>query len=781
MIQIQPAKKKSVDLAQLRAKLERSSGPEYWKSLEELAGTEEFQQFVDDEFAGRSEEWLKPANRRNVLKLMGASFALAGLSACTKQPRELIVPYVRQPEDFVPGKPLFFASAMPLGGVATGVLVESHLGRPTKIEGNPDHPGSLGGTNAQMQAAVLDFWDPDRARAVTHYGDIGTWAQCKGEIMSAKATAQLKKGAGFRILTEAVISPTAADQLATIQKTFPQLKWHQYEPVSRAGANAGTIAAFGRAVNPIYRFENADVIVTLDADFLMRGLTSVRYARDFASRRRILTDVQKKEQPKENKQEGYQPGPDAPFRNQAASHAQRDTAPHALPPQVKASGEPLAQVTQPRLYAVEPTPSNVGTMADHRFVVRASEIEDFAWHLAAAVGAAPAGAASGAAHEAIPAIARDLQAHKGRCLVVPGEFQTAAVHALAHAMNQALGAVGSTVVYTETPEANPVDHLASLKQLIDDMNAGQVDTLLILGGNPVYNAPADFGFAAALNKVKLRVHVSSHLDETAMHCHWHVPEAHFLESWSDARAYDGTITIIQPLIEPLYGGKTIAEVLSVLAGDSERTGHDLVKSYWQANSGSQNFDAWWQVCLHNGLIPNTALATLNVTAKAPAAPTAKPQGGGMEIVFRPDPAVGDGRFANNGWLQELPRPMTRLTWINPVLVSPKTAQKLGVSDQDVLEIEYNGRKVKAPAWVQPGQADDMLVVFLGYGRTAGGKIAAGLGVDMYQFRDSNALWHGAGAQARKVSGTWHMATTQHAQTMEERKPVRVATIEDFKK
>jgi len=784
MIQIQPAtKNKSVDLARLREKLAQSGGPEYWKSLEELAETEEFKRFVEDEFADRSEEWLKPANRRNVLKLMGASFALAGLSACTKQPRELIVPYVRQPEEFTPGKPLFFASAMPSGGMGLGVLVESHLGRPTKIEGNPDHPTSLGRTNIWAHAAVLDFWDPDRARAVTHYGDIGTWAQCKAEIMSAKANAALRKGAGLRILTEAVASPTAADLLNTIQKTFPQAKWHQYEVVSRAGGNAGTAAAFGRPVNALYHFEKADVIVSLDSDFLTRlGPASVRYAKDFTSRRHVMTDVQKKEQPKENLQEGYQPGPDAPFRNQASSHAERDTAGHGLPPQVKASGIPVDQVTQPRLYAVEPTPSNTGAMADHRFVVKASEVEDFTRALAAAVGVGGA-AAGGNAHPAIPAIAKDLQANRGKCLVVPGEFQTPAVHALAHAMNQALGAVGNTVTYTDTPEANPVDHIASLRELVNDMFNGQVDTLIILGGNPAYNAPADLNFIGALNKVKLRVHVSTHLDETAMYCHWHVPEAHFLESWGDIRAHDGTVTVIQPLIEPLYGGKTYTEVLSVLAGESERTAHDLVKSYWAANSGAGNFDAWWQVCLHNGTVPNTALPAANATAKAPAGMPAQQQqgGGGLEIIFRPDPTIFDGRYANNGWLQELPKPLLRLTWANPVLISPKTAQHLGVGSMDVIEIDYNGRKVKAPAWVQPGQADDTLVAFLGYGRTGGGKISAGLGVDMYQFRTTNALWHGSGAQVRKLSGVWNLATVQHAQTMEERKPVRVATLAEFQK
>ena len=778
MIQITAAKK-PLDLEKLRAKLERSSGPEYWRSLEELAETEEFRKFVDDEFPGRSEEWLKPANRRTVLKLMGASFALAGASACTKMPRELIVPYVRQPEEFIPGKPLFFATAMPLGGTALGVIIESHLGRPTKVEGNPDHPSSLGSSNLQAQASVLEFWDPDRSHAVTHYGDISSWALFKAELMAAKAKAHMKQGAGLRILTETVISPTAADLLKKIQSDNPGVKWHQYEAVSRAGANAGALAAFGRAVNAVYHFDKADVVVALDSDFLTRGHESVRYARDFTSRRHIATDVNKKYQPKENRQEGYQDGPAAPFRNQATSHAQLDTSLHPPPPQVQAAGQPVDQVDQPRLYVAEPTPTSTGVMADHRFVVKAGDIEDFAWQLHGELG--QAGTAS---NPAIAAIARDLQAHKGRVLIVPGEYQTAAVYALAHAMNHSLGAVGTTVEYNEPPEANPVDHIASLRELVNDMNAGQVDTLLILGGNPVYNAPSDLGFTKALNNVKLRVHLGLYDDETALYCHWHIPEAHYLESWGDCRSADGTTSIIQPLIQPLYGGHTIAELLSLLAGDSEQTSHDLVKNYWRANSGAANFDAWWQVCLHNGLLPPAASpAAATVTANAPASRAAKPtaETGTLEIVFRPDPSIGEGRFANLGWLQELPKPLTKVTWANPVMISPKTSQRLGISSMDVVELNYNGRKVKAPAWVQPGTADDTVIAFLGYGRTAGGKIATGLGVDMYQLRDSNALWHGAGARLTKVGGTWNLAATQHALSMEDRSPVRVATLEEFKK
>ncbi len=368
-----------IDLAALRERLDKAKGPEYWKSLEELAETDEFKTFIDDEFPTRSPEWLQAPDRRSVMKLMGASFALAGLSACTKQPKELIVPYVHQPEEFIPGKPLFFATAFPMGGAGAGVLVESHMGRPTKVEGNPDHPGSLGGTNTFAQASVLGMWDPDRAQSVTHYGEISTWPACLSALLTARAAAATKNGAGLRILTERVLSPTVEDQFKALASKLPGAKWHQYEPVSASNALAGAQLAFGRPVNPVYSFDKADVIVSLDSDFLQWGTASVRYARDFASRRRVLTNVQKDAQPKENQQEGYQPGPDAPFRNQASTHSELDHSPEQHPQQVRATGVPPEQATQPRLYVVEPTPSLAGGMADHRFILRASEVEAFAW------------------------------------------------------------------------------------------------------------------------------------------------------------------------------------------------------------------------------------------------------------------------------------------------------------------------------------------------------------------------------------------------------------------
>jgi MoCo/4Fe-4S cofactor protein with predicted Tat translocation signal len=492
------------DLQTLRAKLDHSRGRDYWRSLEAVSETPEFKEFLHREFPQNASEWLDPVGRRGFLKLMSASLALAGVSACTRQPDEAIVPYVRQPEELVPGKPLFFATAMPFAGAGVGLLVESHEGRPTKIEGNPDHPASLGSTDLYAQAAILGLYDPDRSQTLTHLGEVRSFdafATAMRDVLKAQEASQ---GAGVRILTETVASPTLASQLNDLLTRFPRAKWAQWEPFGRHNAREGSRLAFGEYLDSHYAVDKADVILSLDADFLCAGNGGLKHARAFASRRRV-----------------------------------------------EGSGAP-----RNRLYAVESTPTNTGTKADHRLPLRASEVEAFARAIAAQLGVAGAGAAAmpEAAQKWLAPLAKDLQAAKGRSLVVVGESQSPAVHALAHAMNAALGNVGMTVWYSETAEARPIDQRAALTELVGEMNAGTVSLLVILGGNPVYTAPPDLKFADALNKVALRAHLALYHDETGALCHWHVPEAHFLESWSDVRSDDGTATIVQPLIAPLYNG-----------------------------------------------------------------------------------------------------------------------------------------------------------------------------------------------------------------------------------
>ena len=466
---------------------------------------------------------------------MSASLALAGVSAaCTVQPEELIVPYVRQPEEVIPGRPLFFATAMTLGGIATGLLVESHEGRPTKAEGNPDHPGSLGATDLYAQASLLTLYDPDRSQSIVQLGEIRPWSAFIAAVRASLSAQSATQGAGLRVLTETVVSPTLGRQLQEILKAYPAAKWIQWEPVPAAdNARAGARAAFGQYVQPVYDFTRADIVLSLDADFLSsEGAANLRYARQFSSRRRL------------------------------------DAQPDRLN----------------RLYVAEPTPSVTGSNADHRIPLKASAIDSLARAIAARIGVAGVtGAAPAGTEPYVEAIAQDLSAHRGTSLVVAGEAQPPAVHALAHAMNQALGNVDATVTYQPTPEIVPTDQHAAMRELVSDMNAGRVQMLLIVGeSNPVQTAPADLRFADALSKVQTRFHSGLFLDETATLCHWHVPAAHYLEAWSDARTVDGTTSIVQPLIQPMYGGKSAHEIVATLSDRPERAGYDVVREYWMA-------------------------------------------------------------------------------------------------------------------------------------------------------------------------------------------------------
>jgi MoCo/4Fe-4S cofactor protein with predicted Tat translocation signal len=770
--------KPALDLDKIRARLDGAQGPVYWKSLEELAETDEFKAFLEDEFAVRTPDFLEPANRRNFLKLMGASMALAGVTACTKQPKETIVPYVRQPEEFIPGLPLYYATAMQMGGVGTGLLATSYLGRPTKIDGNPDHPGSLGASDYFQQASILTLYDPDRARAVTHNNQISSWVAFQAALTALRESAAAKKGDGFRILTETVTSPALTDQINGILKQLPSAKWHQYEPCGRHNAYRGAVLSFGRPVNTIYHFDQADVIVSLDADFLACGPGNLPYARQFADRRRVLTNVTHTPQAKENLQEGYQEGPIPSRPNQSAGYADENRGPVVLPPQVQAQGKPPDQTTMNRLYVVEPSPSPTGGMADHRFVVRGGEVDAWAGELAAALGVG--GAQNGGKYPEAAVIARDLQAHKGASIVIAGDHQPAHVHALAHAMNQALGNAGKTVTYTEPIEGSPVDQQTSLQELVADMDAGKVSSLLILGGNPVYNTPVDLNFAAAFKKVPWRGYLGLFYDETAAQSVWHVPEVHYLESWGDVRGFDGTVSFQQPLIAPLYGGKSAYEVIASLAGQPDKSSHDVVQDYWQTQAPGASFDIFWQQALYNGVVPNSTRAAANVTAKTPPAAAAQ-QAQGLEILFRPDPTIWDGSFANNGWLQELPKPQNKMTWDNAVWMSPNTAVRFNLSTEDVVELKYQGRTVTGPVWIMPGQANDSVMVHLGYGRTMAGQVGNELGFNAYLLRTSGEPDGGFGLDIQKVSGHHTLATTQHTQTMETDEPVRVATLDEYKK
>ncbi|MGA3347640.1 MAG: TAT-variant-translocated molybdopterin oxidoreductase [Candidatus Sulfotelmatobacter sp.] len=648
-----PSKKGQLDLAYLSAEMDKVSGPEYWRSLEELAGNPEFQEALHREFPKGASEWVESVSRRGFLKVMGASMALAGMTGCVRLPLEPIVPYVRQPEEIIPGRPLFYATAMTLGGYASPLLVESHLGRPTKIEGNDRHPASLGGTDIFAQAHILGMYDPDRSQSVINMGDQRSWQSFVSAIRGPLTAQKSLQGAGIRILTPTISSPTLADQLRNFLKIYPEAKWHVYEPVNRDNVLEGAKLAFGQPVETRYDFSKADVIVSLDADFLYAGFPgNVRYIRDFASRR----------------------DPDSGNMN--------------------------------RLYVIESGMSSTGAKADHRAPARPSDVGYFGDSLlgslnktlgtiAGTQGGGRGRGSSGPEALRVPMLA-DLQSHRGSSVVVAGGNQAPEVHATAHALNAILGNVGKTVFYTDPVDANPINQAESVKDLVADIHAGKVDLLVILGGNPAYDAPADLRFAEVLkgNKVPLRVHLGLYQNETAELCQWHINQAHELESWADARAYDGTVSIIQPLIAPLYGGKAATEFVALLSGQADATGYDLVRGYWQKQRVGSDFEAFWRKSLHDGWIEGTAFAPKSVAAKTAVPWSYSADPSAVELSIRPDSTIYDGQFSNNGWLQELPKPMSKLTWDNAILIGPKMADRLQIKVEDVVELELNGKKVR---------------------------------------------------------------------------------------
>lgn len=724
----------TINLDEIRLRLAQKKGQPYWRSLEELANTQEFQQFVQNEFPHGLPDWGNAVSRRTFLKLMGASMALAGLAACGPlQPREVIVPHVEQPPEEVPGLPLFFASTMTLGGYATGLLVESHEGRPTKVEGNPNHPASRGTTDLFAQASILTLYDPDRSKQVRNGQTVSTW-----EAALAALVPRMKKG-NVRILTETITSPTLIDQLHQLEEKYSGVKWYQYDPVGRDNMRAGAREAFGRDVEPCYQLRQATTILSLDADFLVSGPGHLIYAREFMDRRRVRAD----------------------------------------------------QTEMNRLYVVESMPSPTGGIADHRLPVRFCEVEDVARMVAKRLGINV-----GTVHEVVPtewidAVVDDLKAHAGSSLVMVGDEQPPVVHLLAHAINDALGNIGKTVVFIE-PVAPPVDQLASLRELVEEMNAGKVQTLIILEGNPVYTAPADLDFATAMAKVEERVHLSLYNDETSERCTWHIPAAHYLESWGDARAYDGTASIIQPLIAPLYGGKSAYELLGALLGESNASGYDIVKSYWSKRLPATPMA--WEKVLRNGVIPGTAFAVQQVTFSAKSFPRASEPSDALELTFRADPTVRDGSFANNGWLQETPKPVTKITWDNAIHLSPMTAQRLGVTTGDVLRLSgTRGAVVEGAVWVTPGHANNSFTVHLGYGRTRAGQVGNGAGFNAYRLRTSQGFWSTQRITVARTGKWYRLASTAYHHSMDLEHPrlqslmeervksiLRVGTLEQFR-
>ncbi len=750
------------------SQVEKKSRKAFWRSLDELEDSPRFQQLLQNEFAAPFEE--EPPNspgRRHFMQIMGASLALAGVTGCRWE-EDHMLPYTRRPAGLIPGVPRSFATSMEIGGVATGLHVTSYDGRPIKVEGNPLHPGSRGACSAMHQASVLDVWDPDRSEGVCSFEGgsrkASSWKDF--DAFAAKHFAELRAaaGKGVRFLAGASSSPSVMEMRQRLVAAFPQSKWVEYEPVSLDNEREGSRLAFGAPYRTHLDLEKAKIVLSLDADMLGLHPAALIHARSLAAGR------------------------------------------------VPDNGE------MNRVYAIESAFTLLGVIADHRLPLRSELIKavaaaldaDLSKQLQPAAGLGEAQARPSAPFLQDPKVSKflavlvkDLVEHRGRSAIVAGSHQPPEVHALVHRLNAVLGNVGSTVTYTAEPEPERPTHVAALKALIDEMNAGQVDTIVVLGQNPVYTAPVDYGFADAYAKVKNRIHLCGYEDETSHVSTWHLPEAHYLESWGDARSWDGTISMAQPLIAPIHDGRSVIELAATLTGDDKKTGLEIVR---RSHANQLHTEKAWRRAVHDGLIESTAwpVASPSLRPVAKLAMTPRELGdinvdnGNLELLIVPDSKVYDGRYANNAWLQELPEPMTKLTWENAALINPETAKQLGIDDSRLVTLAVGGRQVTIVALLAPGQAKGSIKVVLGYGRTTLGHVGGlaedgvePVGVDLYKLRASGALHIVGGLRATPTGQFYEVGTTQDVHAIgtigqegaAKRIPelVRQADYEEFKK
>jgi MoCo/4Fe-4S cofactor protein with predicted Tat translocation signal len=699
---------------------------EFWKSLDEYQDTDQYREFLHREFPKEAAIWEESLSRRHFIQIMSASLALAGLnSACSRMPMEKIVPYVDSPESLIPGQPRYFASIMTVDGFATGIIAETHEGRPTKLDGNPEHPANLGSSDPFIQASILSLYDPDRSKTVVYQNEISHWDKFLSFIENEKIKWKTNSGEGVSILTEVVTSPTLIQQIEALVKKYPKVKWHQFSPIHRENTYQASLLTFGERLAPIYHFESANVVVSLDGPFLDEGPAKLVDAKMFSKRRRIRSQSQ----------------------------------------------------TMNRLYVAECTPSLTGTMADHRLSLRPSEMENLARYLAHETGV------NGIATTEISveqkkwaqAVLQDLKSNRGKSLIVSGARQTPELQAICFAINSTLGNTDRTIsfIYPVESQAKPVS------ELVADMEMGKIETVFLLGGNPVYNSPSDLNFASALGKVKNKIRLSEYPDETAVVSDWQLPEAHFLETWGDARSFDGTASIQQPVTAPFYEGRSAIELFSLLSDSPGISSHDLVRNYWRAALKSRSFESEWELILKDGVIFNTRSKNQTPQLNALNLRLLPSTEAGLEILFKQDPSTYDGRFANNGWLQELPDPISKITWGNAVLIAPKTAKEKGIESDDEIELLLQGRSLRGAAFILPGQPENVLTVHLGYGRTHAGRVGNAHGFNAYRIQTSKAHYFATGVQLRKTGNQSPVVTTQHHFSMEGRDIVRQGTLAQF--
>ncbi|MBB3019699.1 molybdopterin-containing oxidoreductase family iron-sulfur binding subunit [Microvirga lupini] len=705
----------TIDLAALRSRLATEEGSRLWRSLEELADVPEVRRHIEAEFPDIMET--SQIDRRTLLRLMSASLALGGLAACNGSDVGTKAPLLSQSHNmpgYVPGVPVTIATSLPLNGYGRGVLVKAQEGRPIKIEGNRLHPASLGATDVFAQAEILSLYDPDRSDAPLQDGVPRSWEDLTNFIRPVRNELVVDEGRGLHILMPPTTSPTLHRLVGQARQLFPHAQWHVFTPIDDGNRQAAAMAVFGRDVELVYDLTQADSIVTLGGDLFAEEPGHIRYAADYQARRRVL-------------------------------------------------GRGL-----PQLFAVETRPSLLGARADERVPLRPRDFDAFAEALAAALdhGTAPSGS-----HPAIPRLADALRRAGTRSLVVAGREQPARVHALALAINARLGAFGTTIRAIEPLQAHPSE-VRTLADLAEAIEAGQISRLVILGGNPVYTAPADIDLDALVRRVPLSVHLGQHRDETAAACHWHIPESHPLESWGDLRAFDGTVGLRQPTTMRLKPGLSVEEFLGLMAGQNT-DGRGLVQAAWREAWGDA-FEERWARSLEDGVVEGSAAPAVNIIVQPdwrlePAVPASS---AGIDVLFAPDPSIWDGSYANNGWLQELPKPLTKQVWGNAALIAPETAEIFGLSSGDAIDLSLNGRIVRAPVWLLPGHAPGAVTLTLGYGRQTAGRIGNGIGFDAYAVRSSDARWVAPG-EIRRVGEKIPVISTQQHHSLQGRDIVRV--------
>jgi MoCo/4Fe-4S cofactor protein with predicted Tat translocation signal len=722
---------------------DQSNQTTFWKSLNELAKNEEYKKYAEREFPENATEMTDQVSRRSFLRVMGASIALAGFASC-RRPVQKILPYNKQPEDLVLGEPNFYATSMPFQDTVRGLLVENNEGRPTKLEGNEAHPSSVGRTDIYNQAGILSMYDPDRSRSPRRNGE----AVSKEDFISFASEHFSDRNRRILFISEANSSPTFTRLRDEALNTFSNAEWVTFEAFGEENALEGTQLAFGQRLRTVNHYDQADVVVALDDDFMSPygHKNSVEYAQKLTHRRRVNS----------------------------------------------------ADDSMSRIYSVENSHTNTGSYADHRLRLKSSEIEPFAYALAAKLSESVSGLNafsnvnnSFTGHEWVGKLADDLLDNRGNSVVSIGIDHSPAAHAAVAAINRALDNAGSTVTYHELPYLQDRDEKQSFVQAVADMNAGNVDTVVLVGTNPVFTAPADLQFAEALGNVDTRIHLTDYIDETSAACNWHVNRAHFLEAWGDGLSYTGHRSVVQPQILPLFDGLSEIEFLNILINGELSNGYDLVQETW-SQYYSTNFTREWERILHDGVDNTDGFDSVSVSLRSGFASAIRPYLSaqpvdGIEITIKPDATLFDGRFANNGWLQELPEPMTKITWDNVALMSPATAESLGIppvrsfrsNEVPTVRITAEGETIEIAAWVLPGHADNSITLSVGYGRQNVGRVADGVGVNTYPLRTSEASLFKS-ANVEKTGSSYEIACVQDHHSLEGRDMVRSATMDEYK-